>query len=351
MSPLPKAGAPDRPATVINLSDQSPQWQWLRDAFVHQNPDWHHISSRSQRPVLPLFRDRMARRMAAHQALDLARRATGPVVFVSHGPKPANHLGHLMGHGHPAAHLAFSFNFTALPRGLERYVMRHSFRQVDRFVVASTLERGRYAHCFDIDPARIDVLPWGVRPPQREALGSPLINPPYLCALGSQARDYGTLARAMRLLPSVKLVLVATPESVTGVSLPDNIELRTNIPRAQAMNLLAHSRAMVLPLADEQAACGHVTAVSALHLGVPIASTHCLGLADYLQDGHSALISPVADERRLAANLQRLWEAPDEAQALARTGRAFAAEHCTEDNVVRYFTRFLANLAPSTSSA
>jgi glycosyltransferase involved in cell wall biosynthesis len=338
------SAVPDRPR-IINLSDQSPAWQWLRTGFADSHLDWHHISSHSFQPALPLLRDRQARLQAARRALHLARQAPGPAVLVSHGPRPANYLGNLLAPGDALAHLVFSFNFTTLPQGLERQAMRRAFRRVDRFVVASTLERRRYAAHFDLDPGRIDFLPWGVRPPERASLGAPLVAGPYLCALGSQARDYATLARAMQRLPHLKLVLVATPDSVAGVPLPDNIELRTNIPRAEAHNLLAHSQAMILPLADDQAACGHVTVVSAMQLGVPVVASRCEGLTDYLVDEQSGLLTAVGDAASLAQAVARLQDDPALAQRLALAAQAFADQHCQEACVVRYFRQFLASLS------
>lgn len=336
-------GAPQRPR-IINLSDQPPAWQWLRTAFAESHPDWHHVSSQAQRPALPLLRDRQARLQAARQALALARRAGRPAVFISHGPRPANYLGNLLAPGDALAHLVFSFNFTSLPRGLERQTLCRAFRRVDRFVVASRLEQRRYAAHFDLDPGRIDFLPWGVRAPERSALGPPLVAGPYLCALGSQARDYATLARAMQQLPHLKLVLVATPASVAGLALPGNITLRTNIPRAEAHNLLAHSQAMILPLADSLAACGHVTAVSAMQLGIPVVASRCEGLADYLGHEQSALLAEVGDAAGLATAIQRLHDDTALAQRLARAAQAFADQHCQEACVVQYFRQFLAGL-------
>lgn len=345
MSPISSQGfgAP-QPPRIINLSDQPPAWQWLRTAFAETHPDWHHVSSQAMRPALALLRDRQARLQAARQALALARQAGRPAVLVSHGPRPANYLGNLLRQGDALAHLVFSFNFTGLPLGLERHALRRAFRRVDRFVVASRLEQRRYAAHFDLDPGRIDFLPWGVRPPDRATLGPPSVAGPYLCALGSQARDYATLARAMRQLPHLKLVLVATPASVAGLALPGNITLRTNIPRVEAHNLLAHSQGMVLPLADPLAACGHVTAVSAMQLGIPVVASRCEGLADYLVHEQSALLAEVGDAAGLAAAIARLHDDPALAQRLARAAQDFADQHCQEACVVQYFRRFLASL-------
>ena len=83
-------------------------------------------------------------------------------------------------------HVAWGFNFTTLPQGAYRRLMASSFRQVDRFITYSSLERSLYADYFGIDPARIDVLLWGVGQPLVEPADTPLEPGDYICAVGGK---------------------------------------------------------------------------------------------------------------------------------------------------------------------
>jgi hypothetical protein len=102
-----------------------------------------------------------------------------------------------------------SFNFTELPQGRLRTLMGRAFASVDRFVCFSQMERELYARYFDLDPARIDMIHWAMHAPSATQ-GRRWSRANYICALGSQARDYPTLVAAMRSLPSIRLVIVGT---------------------------------------------------------------------------------------------------------------------------------------------
>ena len=286
----------------------------------------------------------LRRGMAALAARHLVRNhRSGRSIIVSHGPRPALYVELL---ARPpkdqALHLVFSFNFTDLPTGTRRTLMRKYYSRVDRFVVASTVERELYSDYFQIEADRIDVLLWSIQPPLEE-LSKPAKfgDGPYICALGSQARDYETLIEAMRRLPRIKLVLVASPDSLPQWAIPPNVKVLTNVPLSDAMNVLAHSQFMVLPLRDSRVPCGHVTVVSAMHMGKAILATDSTGLHDYLiRDKNAEFFAP-KNPAQLADQIERLSTQPSLLKRMGDSGLAFARENCTEDDAVRYFQRFL----------
>jgi glycosyltransferase involved in cell wall biosynthesis len=238
-------------------------------------------------------------------------------------------------------HLAFSFNYTTLPGGLARSLTARALRRVERFVVFSTLERGLYADYFDLPAERFDMLYWGVRAPQIDLRDPREEQGDYICALGSQARDYATLVSAMRRLPALRLVIVAAPGNMAGIALPSNVTVRTNIALGQAMNILAHSRCMALPLNGSTVPCGHVTIVSAMHLGRPVIATESAGLTDYILPGVTATTCPAHDVAAWVDALSCAHDDPATAGRLGLAGQRFAREHCTEARVVDYFRAFL----------
>ncbi len=289
---------------------------------------------------------REARWRAVNAARALLGAHDGAKVLVSHGPRPAAYWGCMASAGEVDAHLVYSFNFTDLPTGLERAAMRRGFRHVTRFVVSSQWERGLYADYFDIPESRIEFRHWGVRPPEDGEASVPAkVQGHYVCALGSQARDYRCLFESMRLVPEIPLVLVATPESVRGLALPANVSLLTQIPFDHAMNVLRHSRLMVLPLNDAQARCGHVTAVAALHRGIPTVATACRGLDDYLLPDQTAILVPPHDPAAMAKAIGRVFHDEPLRQRLGELGQQLARQHCTEAAVVSHFRHWMHSLA------
>lgn len=334
--------AQNRPSAVrlVNLSELAKDWQWLREPFRADLPDWHHVSAQAMPRRWPLGGSREARWRATVEARRLLASHRGPNILVSHGPRPATYWG-WFGGGALEAHDVYSFNFTELPTGLERRAAARAFRSVTRFVVSSTWERELYAAYFDIPPSRIAFQHWGVQAPKVAADSARLIEAPYVCALGSQARDYATLVEAARRLPHLRLAIVATPDSVREIRMPDNVEVHVNIPYATAMQLLQHSELMVLPMNDVRARCGHVTAVSALHLGVPVVSTDCRGLDDYLRQDVTAVVTPHGQPDELAKAIDGLVSDGARKTQLGQRGQAFARAHCTEGAVIDGFRRSL----------
>lgn len=326
---------------IVNLSELSPAWSWVGDAFRRTYPGWKHVSSQSfKAPAWTPRPATIARLRAGWQAARTL--GDGPSVLVSHGPRPAIYGSLMTGRRFPhMRHLAFSFNYTDLPEGMTRRLTAHFLRRVERFVVFSTLERELYAGHFDLPPDRFDMLHWGARPPAMAAESGPSERGNYICALGSQGRDYATLMHAMKRLPKLRLVVVATPDSLSDIVIPSNVTVRTDIPLEQAMNILAHSRFMVLPLKGGRTPCGHVTVVSAMHLGKAIIATHSAGLADYVEPRVNALTCQPNDHAAWAGAIQSLHDDPNLSMQFGLAGQRFASRYCTEKNVVDYLRQFL----------
>jgi glycosyltransferase involved in cell wall biosynthesis len=335
---------------ILNVSEADPPWNWLAHRFASDSLVWKACStrvkaslSRLDRPLARLDKPFLGRMGATLTARKLIRKHAGRSVLVSHGPLLALYSEFL---ARPAArqalHLVFSFNFTDLPTGTRRALLRKHLRRVDRLVVASATERELYSEYFELEADRIDVLLWGVQPPVQELTKAARFSDgQYICAIGSQARDYDTLMDAMRRVPHINLILVATPDSLPRGVVPPNVKVLINIPPADAMNVLAHSMFMVLPLRDSTVPCGHVTVVAAMHMGKAILSTNSTGLSDYLIDGRNAKFFSPKNPQQLAEKIESLFNDPLLRQHLGTFASTFAKQHCSEDNTAAYFRRYL----------
>lgn len=332
---------------VINLSDLNTSWNWLRDEFKHSDDEWLHYSSLGI--SLPSFlpkKDSIARIIAAAKAVNLARKS--PSILVSHGPRPALYSGNIAKIICPETpHLVYSFNFTDLPNGKQHRLMIRAFQQPSKFVTYSTVERKLYADYFDIPIEKIDMLHWAVHAPKVDKSETPLVFGRYICALGSQGRDYSTLIAAMKKLPNIKLILVASADSVLELNIPDNVKIFTNIPLAQAHNILANSEFMVLPLRDSQVPCGHVTIVSSMFFNKAIVVTNSLGVQDYIFDNKTGLFCEPKNAHDLSEKIKSLWDDSAKNTRLSAAGIAFANEYCTEKTAINYFAEFLKKHSPA----
>jgi len=331
-------------AQIINHSHLDPSWHWLEESIASPQLEWSHHSDLQYPGLLrlPVAGVYLSRLLAANRAVSEAAGKPHPLL-VSHGPRPAYYAARLaqLRRHNDIPHLVYSFNFTKLPGAAMSREMRKAYRSIDRFAVFSTMERQLYAEHFDLDPARIDMLHWAIDPGDPAALPAPKIAGRYICAVGSQGRDYRVLLEAARLLPHIPLHIVVHPENLQGLDVPPHVKVHASIPYAVAAGIVAHAEFMVLPLLHSQVPCGHVTAVMAMHLGRAIIATDSVGLHDYLKRDETALLVEASNPQTLAKNITRLWENKDAADRLGAHAQTFARQHCVEANVMHYFRQYL----------
>jgi glycosyltransferase involved in cell wall biosynthesis len=330
---------------IVNVSEMKPPWNWLEPRFLSEQLSWKCCSSYRRGDEFPIIGVKLSRARAALEARGLIAKHPGQSLIVSHGPRAALYSEMLSRGSSRAAHLVFSFNFTDLPAGARRSLIGRYLQRADRLVVASTAERDLYSKYFEIEGSRIDFLPWSIRPPLEElARPARYSEGPYICAIGSQARDYETLLESMRRIPAISLILVGSPDSIPDVPIPENVKVVTNIPMSDAMNILAHSRFMVLPLRSSTVPCGHVTAVSAMHMGKAILATDSSGLSDYLIHGKNAELVAPKDSKLLSIGIERLFNDSALCETLGNEASNFANQYCTEDRAVLYFQAYLQSI-------
>ncbi len=348
MLPEPAGGTRGLSAMdIVNLSEAEPAWNWLHHLVKGPEPlRWQHASTRSAAVPQWAPKPQSWRRIgAARHAASLMGDASA--LLVSHGPRMTMYGSlALAARLRPRRHLAYAFNFTELPASAAQTVMSRAFRSVDRFVVFSTMERRLYADFFDLDIERIDMLHWAVSPPVPDADADASLPHAYVCAIGSQGRDYRTLMAAMALLPRITLVVVATPSSLHDLTVPANVIVRCNVPLPQTMAILQRSTANIVPLEGSQVPCGHVTLVAAMHLEKTSIVSESTGIADYVRDGINGLTVPPGDPAALARSIERLFDDPALNARLARDALAFARRNCSEQTAGDYLQGYLSQPAP-----
>jgi len=347
-APLSAAAANRSMPLVINCAVETEKGAFF-ERHTENELRWMHFSEAD----VPKFgRHSYLRRISACQRAARAARDFGAAIVVTHGPRISFLVQHFLNfYGYRGPHLAFTFNYPKLPTGWKAVVHHRGFKAIDRFVVFSTVERRMYHEYFNIPLDRLEFMHWGVSPPSLDPADSALVSGEYLCALGGNSRDYRTFIESVRRLPEVNVVMVVRPENLVGLDLPPNVRVMTNIPFAQAMNILAFSRFMALPLDGADVPCGHVTLVNAMHLGKAFAITRSAGIADYIREGENALMFSPKSVNEMTDVLRRMWDDPEMCARLGGAGRAFAAQHCTEAHTFTALMRIFRQLGLRLSAA
>lgn len=298
----------EAPMHVISTSDlMAPDWNFLAD--LNQDPALTFQSFSSLQPsgLASLVPHPIAGRLqGATRACRAARRRPDAILF-SHLPMAAaitNLARRMIAPSVPQ--IAFAFNFTTLNHDLRARFFTRAFRGITEFVVYSTYERGLYAEAFGIDLDRMRHLPWTMETPVPGPENPMAGKGPYVCAIGGEARDYATFAAAMRARPTLPAAVVARDYSLAGIDMPPNVTTFTNLAGPKTWAILAGAEAMVLPLRDGKAACGHITLVAAKLLGIPVIATDSVGISDYTGGGRVAALVPPGSAEAISAALDRL---------------------------------------------
>lgn len=305
----------------VSISElMGPDWRFLADHCSDPTLTWECFSGRPPKNRSPLYvRMRISLSRATRQGVK-AVKAHSAGVLVSHLPNVtlrANLLRNRVAREKP--HIAFAFNFTDMPTSWRKMLYRQSLKTVDEFVVFSNFERQLYSTYFDLPAERFRFLPWAMDMPYAGSRVDVPFDRPYLIAIGGEARDYGTLIRAVTEAPELRLVVVGRKASVAGLSIPDNVKLYQDIPPGVAWGLASKSSGMVLPLRSDRTPNGHITLVGAQLMGLPLAITRSLGVSDYVDETNAFLIEP-HDAGGLRQRLREMLD--DRPHALAKAAEA-----------------------------
>jgi glycosyltransferase involved in cell wall biosynthesis len=179
-------------------------------------------------------------------------------------------------------------------------------------------------------------------------LGEPTLD--YILSVGSEARDYRTLVRAIEGLDITAVIVVGSAvlrpsgnaDTLFGPMVRDTahasssarIELRQQITPQELRRLYAQARFVVVALHDVEFDAGVTVITEAMAMGKPVVVTRTRGQADIVRDGENGLYVPPGDAHALRAAIVRLLDNPDESERMGQAGRALVESRHTLDGWV-----------------
>ncbi len=153
----------------------------------------------------------------------------------------------------------------------------------------------------------------------------------YIFAYGNSDRDFDTLVAAAKGLPCP--VTILSQRYIPGLPLPENVTLmRDFITQQRLIELIAGARICVLPLKDYRVAAGQNVTLEIMTIGRPLVVSKNIATEEYATHGESALYFEQHDPEDLRANVLRLLENPEQAEAMARQGRKRALSLIDDEN-------------------
>jgi glycosyltransferase involved in cell wall biosynthesis len=191
-----------------------------------------------------------------------------------------------------------------------------------------------------------------------------------ICSVGWEARDYGTLVKAVSGLPVRAQIAIGSQglssstmekdgdghsqphpfESIGGKftqplyqawraevlreGVPANITIHNQLSQLGLRDLYSQSRFVVVPLHEADFDAGVTTITEAMAMGKAVIVTRIRGQVDVVRDGVNGLYVPPGDPVALRQAIEHLLRYPEEAARMGRAGRELAEERHGLDRYV-----------------
>lgn len=208
---------------------------------------------------------------------------------------------------------------------LLRWLINRVMARVGLVIVHSTHEAEIFSALHDIPMERFAFAHWGYDAPTPGSMFADR-TAPYVCMIGRNNRDHATFVAALRGSALTGVLIVPGYADLSALDIPENVEVLRDLDNAECLSCQQHALASLILVNDSDRGAGHITAVSAMQLGVAQIVSDAQPLREYLFDDVNALIVPVGGVAALRAALERLRTEPETRERLIRSGRDFAAE-------------------------
>lgn len=219
-------------------------------------------------------------------------------------------------------------------RLFHRYVsMALDSRNVADVIVFSRSEVEHYAKLFPKAAHKFRYMPLGIA-------GMPdieLRHDDYIFTAGISNRDYDFLFRALG--GTDYRVRIACP----GVKVPPgvtNIDVLEDCYGDKMLRELAGCHAVVIPLKDRNISSGQLMLLQAMQMGKPVIVTRTDALAEYVEDGHTAIFID-NEPAQLRDALLRLHADPSLYEKITENARRKVTEEFSERNLGEHVGEFL----------
>jgi glycosyltransferase involved in cell wall biosynthesis len=214
-----------------------------------------------------------------------------------------------------------------------RALLRASLGSAAAVVCLGESQRRQLIELTGLDPSRVHTVLGAVDavffrpqpPPAAE---------PYVLAVGKDlARDYATLAEAIRPL-GVRCEIVAHTRNLTGVELPQHTRARDGLAWDELRDLYARAACVVVPQRRDGypygSEGGGLTAIlEGMAMARPTIVSERAILADYVADGRTALVVPPEDPTALRGAIERALGDTQLGAALGTAARAAVEDRLT----------------------
>jgi glycosyltransferase involved in cell wall biosynthesis len=234
-----------------------------------------------------------------------------------------------------APHLVLGMNLSAKPIvsrfAIVQRLIDRIFARSTAIVVHSTVEADLFARLHNLPADRFAFSHWGFDLPPGATGRFDAAAKPYFCMIGRNNRDVETFAQAVRLAGTRGIAILPgylqlDPEVEAA------LQVHRDLPMADCVDCIRNAAANVTLLRDGSRGAGHITVVTAMHLGAPQIYSDTEVLREYFPVEGFGLPVPIGDAGKVADRMQQVLATTDaDAARLDAARKAFAMAWLSND--------------------
>ncbi len=215
----------------------------------------------------------------------------------------------------------------------QRTSIRRSMSSISRIVVFSANQVPILQDLLGVTPERLTVVPFAVDTQYYSVsqADGPGGGGGLVAVGGDSRRDYATLMDAVRIA-GVPITVVCYPQNISGLKLPPQVKILSNVPHDEYRRLLLGADLVVTPTLAPAYPSGQTVVLEAMSMGRATLTTDSPAMREYVNDGVDGVLVPPRAPAEMAQMISDLLKDDDRRQSLgaaaAKTVHAyFDLEH------------------------
>tara|TARA_R110001583_G_scaffold149274_1_gene301245 strand:- start:44509 stop:45561 length:1053 start_codon:yes stop_codon:yes gene_type:complete len=225
--------------------------------------------------------------------------------------------------------IAWYFNLGQSYTGIKAKLASTGLNNIDVIVAHSTAEVDLYERLFSLPKGKVTFAPLAIDYTSVDVEED--TEHPFILALGTANRDYETFFNAVKDI-DIDVVVVAGRHAISGLEVPSNVNVLSNISMEECKILARRSSMVVIPVHDVGTAAGQVSVIEAMALKKAVIATRTVGVVDYAKDGENAILVPPADSGSLRKAIRKLECDAALRYEIEANAFAFVLESCTAES-------------------
>lgn len=234
-------------------------------------------------------------------------------------------------------------------------VLNRIFRELSLIVVHSRAEQELFNRVHDLPGDLFEVVLWGYDVPEgfQSRAGrwhSPFEGRQFVSMIGRNNRDFETLHRAV-VEANVPAVLVTSSLNKLDLASSELVKVLYDLSFEECLDITQQSAVSVTLLSDDLRGAGHITVVSAMHLGRPQIFSDAGVLRDYVRNGEHGIAVPMQDAKKVRQAIIDLLADAARSDRCGARARQFAmiylSNEAFQDQLMKVVSAFLTKQATS----